>query len=89
MRPAESLAAQAQLASYRHRHADNQLQYLLVFDWGQVQSAPGQLPVTAKLVSAQNPFALFWVFWHNLNSIDPGHPFDDLRFIPPEVPCFF
>ncbi len=60
--------------------------YLLMFDRGQVECTPRQLPVSPKLISAKYPFALFWVVWDYLDSVDPRHPFDDLCFVTPKVP---
>lgn len=63
--------------------------YLLMLDRRQVKSSPRQLPVSSKLVSAQNPFALFWIVRDYFDAVDPRHPLDDLGLVSPQVPGSF
>lgn len=43
--------------------------------------------MSPKLVSAEHPFALVGMVWHDLNAVDPWHPFDDLLFVSPKAVC--
>ncbi len=63
--------------------------YLLMLDRRQVKSSPRQLPVSSKLVSAQNPFALFWIVREYFYPVNPRHPFDYLCLVSPQVPSSF
>ncbi len=54
-----------------------------MLDRRQVESSPRQLPISSKLVSAQNPFALFWIVRDYFDAVDPRHPLDDLGLVSP------
>lgn len=60
-----------------------------MLDRRQVESSPRQLPISSKLVSAQNPFALFWIVRDYFDAVDPRHPLDDLGLVSPQVPSSF